>query len=367
MIAADNPEPGAARLLAVSGTGKIRHLPRSALSLLFSPGDLIVANDAATLPASLAGIHAESGRPIEVRLAAWVAAGDPRHFIAIVFGAGDHRMRTEDRPAPPQLLAGDKLELGPLTAMVERLHGYPRLVSLRFPGPPEQIFAGLAQHGRPIQYAHVPEPLALWDMWTAMAAEPLAFEPPSAGFALDWRTIAAWRRRGVGFASLTHAAGISSTGDAVMDLRLPFDEPYRLPAATAAGITRTKAVGGRVIAIGTSVVRALEHAASLPGGLKAGDGLAQGRIGPKSKPRLVDAVLSGVHLPGESHFELLRAFAGDRILDRISLMLEAWNYRAHEFGDSVLIERQAPAQEDYIEPPPGITATSIWAGAAPTP
>ncbi|MEW9303959.1 S-adenosylmethionine:tRNA ribosyltransferase-isomerase [Labrys neptuniae] len=368
MIAAGNPEPGSARLLAVSNSGKIRHLPRSALSLLFNPGDLVVANDAATLPASLAGSHADSGRPLEVRLAAWVAAGDPRRFIAIVFGAGDHRMRTEDRPAPPQLLAGDKLELGPLTAVVERLHGYPRLVSLRFSGPPERILAGLARHGRPIQYAHVPEPLALWAMWTAIAAEPFAFEPPSAGFALDWRTIAAWRRRGVGFASLTHAAGISSTGDAVMDLRLPFDEPYRIPAATAAAITRAKATGGRVIAIGTSVVRALEHAASAPGGLRAGDGLAQGRIGPKSRLRLVDAVLSGVHQPGESHFELLRAFADDLTLDRVSLMLEAWNYRAHEFGDSVLIERRASKRKEQGADRPGrLTASSLWAGTAPTP
>ncbi|MGN8116063.1 S-adenosylmethionine:tRNA ribosyltransferase-isomerase [Labrys sp. 22185] len=368
MIAVGNPEPGSARLLAVSNSGKIRHLPRSALSLLFNPGDLVVANDAATLPASLAGSHVDSGRPIEVRLAAWVVAGDPTRFIAVVFGAGDHRMRTEDRPAPPQLFAGDKLKLGPLTAEVERLHGYPRLVTLRFSGPSERILAGLALHGRPIQYAHVPEPLALWDMWTAIAAEPLAFEPPSAGFALDWRTIAAWRRRGVGFASLTHAAGISSTGDAVMDLRLPFDEPYRIPAATAAAITRTKATGGRVIAIGTSVVRALEHAASAPGGLRAGDGLAQGRIGPKSRLRLVDAVLSGVHQPGESHFELLRAFADDLTLDRVSLMLEAWNYRAHEFGDSVLIERRASKRKEQGADRPGrLTATSLWAGTAPTP
>ncbi|MBP0582882.1 S-adenosylmethionine:tRNA ribosyltransferase-isomerase [Labrys sp. LIt4] len=368
MIAADNPEPGAARLLAVSSTGKIRHLPRSALSLLFSPGDLLVANDAATLPASLAGLHAGSGRPIEVRLAAWVSAGDPSRFVAVVFGAGDHRLRTEDRPAPPQLLAGDKLELGPLTAEIERLHGYPRLVSLRFSGPTDQILAGLARHGRPIQYAHVPAPLALWDMWTAIAAEPLAFEPPSAGFALDWRMIAAWRRRGVGFASLTHAAGISSTGDAVMDLSLPFDEPYRIPAATAAAIARTKAAGGRVIAIGTSVVRALEHAASAAGGLRAGDGVAQGRIGPETRLRLVDAILSGVHQPGESHFELLRAFADDLTLDRVSLMLEAWNYRAHEFGDSVLIERRtATRKEQGTDRQARITPSSLWAGAAPTP
>jgi hypothetical protein len=69
---------------------------------------------------------------------------------------------------------------------------------------------GLARHGHPIQYAHVREPLALWDVWTRIAADPLAFEPPSAAFALDWRTLEAWRDRGVGFTTLTHAAGISS-------------------------------------------------------------------------------------------------------------------------------------------------------------
>ena len=62
-----------------------------------------------------------------------------------------------------------------------------------------------------------------------MAADPVAFEPPSAGFALDWQTLARWRGRGIGFATLTHAAGISSTGDPALDRRLPFDEPYRIP------------------------------------------------------------------------------------------------------------------------------------------
>lgn len=368
MIAAGNPEPDGARLLAVSQEGKIRHLPRNTLSLLFRPGDLVVANDAATLPASLAGSHVASGRPVEVRLAGWIRAGDPRAFVAIVFGAGDHRIRTEDRPAPPQLLAGDRLELGPLTAVIERLHGYPRLISLRFSGTAPEIIAGLARHGRPIQYAHAPEPFALWDVWTAIAAEPLAFEPPSAGFALDWRTIAAWRRRGIGFASLTHAAGISSSGDAAIDLRLPFDEPYRIPAATASAIARTKAAGGRVIAIGTSVVRALEHAASTQGGIRAGNGLAQGRIGPRTSLRAVDALLTGVHQPGESHFELLRAFAGDLILDRVSLMLEAWNYRSHEFGDSVLIERQKSSRPEHGADGPGpLAAASPWEGRAAIP
>ena len=127
------------------------------------------------------------------------------------------------------------------------------------------VLGGLARHGRPIQYTHVPEPLALSDVWTRIAADPIAFEPPSAGFALDWRTLAAWRQRGIGLATITHAAGISSTGDLALDLRLPFDEPYRIPERTATAIKQAKSKGGHVIAIGTSVVRALESAANADG------------------------------------------------------------------------------------------------------
>ncbi len=97
-----------------------------------------------------------------------------------------------------------------------------------------QSCAGWPVTGIPIQYAHVREPLALWDVWTRIAADPIAFEPPSAGFALDWRTLEAWRGRGVGFATITHAAGISSTGDSTLDRQFPFDEPYIIPQRTAA-------------------------------------------------------------------------------------------------------------------------------------
>jgi len=347
MIVANGPDQGEARLLTVDEHGRIRHLPRRALGLLFSPGDLVIANDAATLPASLYGSHAASGKPIEIRLAAWVAAGDPTRFIAVVFGAGDHRTRTEDRLAPPPLRPADRLVLGPLAAVVERLLDHPRLLVLRFTGARADVIAGLARHGRPIQYAHVPEPLALWDVWTAITADPVAFEAPSAGFSLDWRILAAWRRRGIGFATLTHAAGISSTGDAMLDRRFPLDEPYRIPATTVAAIDKARAAGGRVIAIGTSVVRALESARAGSGSIMAGEGMARGRIEQGTRLRVADAILTGVHQPGESHFELLRAFADDIMLDRISMMAEAWDYRAHEFGDSMLIARQSrlPAED----------------------
>jgi S-adenosylmethionine:tRNA ribosyltransferase-isomerase len=334
---------GPAKLLTIDARGTVRDVPRTELASLFSPGDLVVANDAATLPASLRGIHERTGKPVEVRFAAWVSAGDPSRFIALAFGAGDHRTRTEDRAAPPPLSSGDHLSLGPLAAIVERLLGHPRLVALRFFGEREAVLGGIARHGQPIQYAHAAEPLALWDIWTRIAANPVAFEPPSAGFALDWRTLGAWRRRGIGFATLTHAAGISSTGDPALDLRLPFDEPYCIPAGTAAAVNQAKSEGGRIIAIGTSVVRALESSGAADGRIRARNGVASGRIGRGTRLRVVDAILTGVHLAGESHFELLEAFADDEALSRIAGLAVSRGYRTHEFGDSMLIEHQADA------------------------
>ena len=360
LTAAAAPFARPARLLNVAADGSLSHLPRTALADLFAAGDLVVANDAATLPASLAGIHLASGRPIEVRLAGWVKLGDPGGFIAVAFGAGDHRTRTEDRALPPPLARGDRLQLGndaaelrqagaswrapavaPLIAVVESVLDHPRLVRLGFPGRRAVVLAGLAEHGRPIQYAHVAKPLAMWDVWTSIAAEPAAFEPPSAAFAIDWRTLHAWQARGVAFATLTHAAGISSTGDAALDARLPFDEPYRIPERTAAAINAAKSRGRRVIAVGTTVVRALEFAAGDDGAVRPGPGVATGRIGPDTRLQVVDAILTGVHQPGESHFELLRAFAADALLDRISAAFIAGDYLAHEFGDSMLLEREA--------------------------
>src|SRR3989454_8300552 len=175
---------------------------------------------------------------------------------------------------------------------------------------------------------------------TPIAGPPVAFEPPSAGFALDWRSIAAMRVRGVAFDTITHAAGLSSTGDAELDRRLPFDEPYRIPDATAWAIRRTQASGGRIIAIGTTVVRALEHSASRDGFVHGGEGLATQRIDAASRLRVVDALLTGIHEPRASPYQLLRAFADENTLRRASVELDAHGYRTHEFGDSVFIERK---------------------------
>jgi S-adenosylmethionine:tRNA ribosyltransferase-isomerase len=327
--------PADARLLVVPGSGAIEAVPRASLADRLRPGDLVVANDAATLPALL------RGEGIEIRLAGRrsLAFEDVRAFTALAFGPGDHRTRTELRQAPPRLRPGDTLHLGPLRATVRRLLGHPRLLSLRFEGDPAEVWRGIAEHGRPVQYAHLAEPLALWDVWTPIAALPVAFEPPSAGFVLDWRLLADLDRRGVEFATLTHAAGLSSTGDPALDARLPLPEAYRIPAATVRALEAARARGGRVVAIGTTVTRALEHGAARPGGLRAGPGLATGKLGPGSRLRVVDALVSGAHAPGESHYSLLRAFAAEDVLARMSEALETGEFRTHEFGDSVLLEK----------------------------
>lgn len=236
--------------------------------------------------------------------------------------------------------AGDRLALGLLGAtVVRRLLDHPRLVTLEFAGSPAEIWEGLARHGRSIQYAHMQAPLAVWDTWTPIAAPPVAFEPPSATFVLDWHALRSMAARGVGFATITHAAGLSSTGDAELDARLPFDEAYHIPAATLAAIRQAREHAERIIAIGTTVVRALEHAARGGDGVRAGEGLATQRIGAASRLRLVDAILTGTHEPGTSHYELLRAFVDDQTLGRIDDELNTHAYRTHEFGDSVFLER----------------------------
>ncbi|WP_431324132.1 S-adenosylmethionine:tRNA ribosyltransferase-isomerase [Rhizobium sp. YTU87027] len=353
MIADDHSDRRSARLFVVEADGTMRDLPRAGLGTLFDPGDLVVANDAATLPASLHGRHVSSDEAIEIRLAGWLSPPDPTRFVGIAFGSGDHRTRTEDRLPPPALSAGDRLRLGPLEAVIERPLSHPRLLELRFRGSRAAVLAGLARYGRPIQYAHVPEPLALWDVWTKIAAWPFAFEAPSAGFALDWRTLQAWRRRTVAFTTLTHAAGVSSTGDPALDLSLPLDEPYRIPEHAAAEVARAKLRGSRIIAIGTSVVRALEAAANPDGSVRAGNGIATGRIEPGTTVRVADAILTGIHQPGESHFELLRTFADDALLARASATLTAHRYRTHEFGDSMLLNRQPLGFIGAIRPGPG--------------
>ena len=357
MIAATQPrsrrdEP---RLLIMHADGRIRHARRDALVHWLRPGDVVVANDAFTAPASLPAMHERSGQIVELRLAALRSLDlrDLARCVAIAFGKGDYLTRTEDRLPPPSFAPGDRLAIGPLRAIVERTLDHPRLIDLVFDATSHELWSLLAAHGRPIQYAHVMQPLSLWDTWTAVAAAPVAFEAPSAGFLLDWHLLQRLRERRVQFATLTHAAGLSSTGDPELDRRLPFDEPYVIPASTVHAIENARRHGGRVIAIGTTVVRALEHAAHSTGGLEAGPGLATQRIDARTRLAVVDAIVSGTHEPGTSHYELLRAFASMEVLRSMSDELERAGYRTHEFGDFILLQAGALRPRSHSIPRPG--------------
>lgn len=329
---------------AVTGAQEIR--PASSLPELLEPGDLVVVNDAATLPASLPA-RAPSGESIELRLVGGVEPeGSAVHFTAALLGAGDYRTRTEDRPPPAAVGVGDMLAVGDelvarvlaISSLADRLlHIELQLRDAR--AERSAVWAAIYRAGKPVQYAHVPVPLALWDVQNVWAARPWAVEMPSAGRALDARALAALRARGVGLASVTHAAGLSATGDPDIDARLPLPERFEVPEATARAIVRAKARGGRVLAVGTSVVRALESAAraSGDGPLRGASGTTDLLLGPGTRRALVDGVLTGVHESDTTHYSLLGAFAGSEVLASALETAERDDLLGHEFGDAWLV------------------------------
>ena len=329
------------RLLVLdTGSGRVSHTHIPALPALLRAGDLLVLNDAATLPASLpATVQGGAGQGIEVRLA---GPADTRFqaWNAVLFGPGDWRTPTERRPAPPGLSPGDVLRFGDaLTATITGVSAIsPRLVRIVFDPDGAALWAALYALGRPVQYSYLAGPLAPWHVQTAWAARPWAMEMPSAGHPLPWRLLEAVRQRGVGLATLTHAAGLSSTGDAALDAALPLPEIYELPTATVTALDETRRRGGRIVAVGTSVVRALED------NVRRGDGVLEAgrfqtglRLGPADRNLIVDALLTGMHEPDTSHYDLMGAFAPPELLARGVEEAIAAGYRWHEFGDATLI------------------------------
>jgi S-adenosylmethionine:tRNA ribosyltransferase-isomerase len=213
----------------------------------------------------------------------------------------------------------------------------PRLVTLEFDDAGAKLLRGLYRQGRVIQYSYVRDPLELWDVQNRFAARPWAFEPPSAALPLNFALLDALRRRGVELAWLTHAAGISSTGSPTLDRRLPLPERYELPESTIAALESAHARGGRVVAVGTTVVRALESSAAEHGRPRAGAGEARLILGPGFRARVVSGILTGMHEPSTSHYSLLEAFAPRALLDRATEGAARAGFLQHEFGDSCLI------------------------------
>jgi S-adenosylmethionine:tRNA ribosyltransferase-isomerase len=140
----------------------------------------------------------------------------------------------------------------------------------------------------------------------------------------------------VRLARLTHAAGLSATGDPAIDAALPLPERYEIPGETVRAIERTRSLGGRVVAVGTSVVRALEDSAWRYGRVRAGAQLAELLLDETTAPTVVSGLLTGIHMPGESHYRLLSAFANGATLAAAAALAQSKHYRLHEFGDAAL-------------------------------
>ena len=295
-----------------------RHAPRAARSARrrLQPGDLVVANDAATLPASLHGTHASSGQPVEIRLAGRSSLDTGvSDYSAVVFGAGDFHTRTEDRPLPPPLAAGDRLELGPLTATVTGVLGHPRFVSLHFHGSPDEIWAGIARHGRPIQYAHVQRRSCCGTSGRRLRAR----------LSRSSRPLPASRSTGTRLRRCALAASDSPPSR----MRQAFLQPETLISTSGFPLTNRTTFRlrpRRAIAVGAFEGRqdrrdrhdCRARARACRRSRWSGPcGTAAWRLSASALAldcRVVDAILTGVHERGTSHYELLRAFVDDSTL-----------------------------------------------------
>jgi S-adenosylmethionine:tRNA ribosyltransferase-isomerase len=317
------PERDRVRMLMASRAG-LRHATFLDLPDLVEPGDLLVVNTSATLPAALpvsGGLRLHLSTPLpEPPGRPWPDDGHERWVVELRDGTAQHRGGRAGERLP--LPAGGQAEL-----LAPYLGGR-RLWAARLTLP-EPLLEYLQRHGEPIRYRHLPEPRPLADFQTIFASEPGSAEMPSAGRPFSQRVLERLEARGIDVAMIVLHAGVSSLerGEA------PYPERFRVPPATAAAVNAAK----RVIAVGTTVVRALESAAAETGRVRAAEGWTRLVIGPERGARVVDGILTGWHEPDASHLLMLEAIAGRDLVERSYAAALADGYRWHEFGDSHLL------------------------------
>jgi S-adenosylmethionine:tRNA ribosyltransferase-isomerase len=310
-----------AMLVATRHDGAIVHTRFRDLPWFVEPGDLLVVNTSATLPAALDALL--GGLPVELRLSTPVTADN---WLV--------ELRTSDRLPFRRPPVGSRLEL-PGGAHAELLAPYAsgvRLCVARLElGEPLEDY--LATHGRPIRYGYVPHAWPLDAYQTIFAVEPGSAEMPGAGRPFTPELVTELVVHGVLIAPITLHTGVSSPERG----ETPYAERYRVPASTARLVNAVHSWGGRVIAVGTTVVRALETVAT-PNGLVAdSEGWTSLVVTPERGLRAVDGLLTGWHEPQASHLQLLEAAAGRELLERSYAEALSRGYHWHEFGDVHLI------------------------------
>ncbi|HEY3728034.1 MAG TPA: S-adenosylmethionine:tRNA ribosyltransferase-isomerase [Solirubrobacteraceae bacterium] len=320
---------GVKLLVAQRAGGRISHARFSDLPDFLGPSDLIVINVSATLAAAVPG-RRRDGSPVRVHFATRAPELDERWRVV--------ELRGPDGSRPARGRAGETIALGRGETELELVASYAsgsRLLLARLAGdmPVEDL---LAVEGEPIRYGYVPDPWPLRAYQNVYAITPGSAEMPSAGRPFTGRLITELVARGVAVAPITLHTGVSSPERH----EPPFPEQYEVPAGTARQISLARESGGRVIAVGTTVVRALETAVRPDGTVAPQAGWTGLVIGPERAVRSVDGMITGWHEPEASHLQMLAAIAGDELMERSYDAALSHGYLWHEFGDSHLILRR---------------------------
>jgi len=310
------------RMLLVTPSG-IQHRHARDLPEVLEPGDLVVVNTSATLPAAVEVTGQRLCQTVHVATelddGAWVV-----------------EVRRTDQAGPALVSAGEVIRLrGGLRLRLQRPHpdGQSRLWRA-VPSPWVGTVEYLAQHGRPVQYRYLRRQVSLSALQNVYAIEPGSAEMPSAGRPLSERVLVRMIARGIVVAPVVLHAGLSSPESH----EPPQPERFRVPAATARLVNHTRRSGGRVVAVGTTVVRALESSATDDGTVRSATGWTSLVLGPDRPARAVDGLLTGLHDPEASHLDLLEAVAGTDLVRRGYQVATRGPepYLWHEFGDIML-------------------------------
>jgi S-adenosylmethionine:tRNA ribosyltransferase-isomerase len=325
-------------------TGAVEHSRFDRLANYLRAGDLLVFNSSRTLPAALDGCAADGGPCVGVRLAehlpddSWLALLVCPLTLPSPPG-GEGRVRGSD-PFGCGLRAGLRIAFGGgLTATVlERDWRIPRLWRVRFSRTGAELIDLIYRLGKPVRYEYVSQPWGLDYYQTVYAREPGSAEMPSAGRAFTWKLLFGLQRRGVEAVHIVLHTGLSSYLDDALDAQhLASEEEYLISEVAAEKVSRARVSGRRVIAVGTTVVRALESAAGSGGRVRAGHGYTRLRVTANHELRVVDGLLTGLHEPEASHLDLLTAFVpADRVRSAYEEAVRR-RYLWHEFGDLNLI------------------------------
>jgi S-adenosylmethionine:tRNA ribosyltransferase-isomerase len=296
------------------------------LATWLQPGDLVVINTSATIPAAI-DATTPAGKAVVVHLSTELPTG--LHLVEV-------RRQQLDGSTAPDFgdHAGELLALtgGGAMRVLGRMPGSVRLwvATLDLPSP---LLEHLCRFGRPIRYGYVPHSWPITAYQNSFSREPGSAEMPSAGRALTAEVITDLVAHGIVVAPIVLHTGVAS----LEAHETPYPERYDVPAPTARLANATHAAGGRVVAIGTTVVRALETAVDVDGTVHPGHGWTDLVITPERGVRAVDGLLTGWHEPEASHLLMLEAVAGRRALELAYGAALAAGYRWHEFGDIHLI------------------------------